>query len=176
MKQGSRPDCLSLEQLSSLMEGRVEHQAHVDGCVFCQAELKMLMEFESGVVVAAIGMQMQSMRPVDGVEGSAVVRSGGEIRVLPQGELNEVPVEWKWAPVAGAVRYEVKATEVDGTVLTSVEVNTPSVPLPTALRAAMLPQRTILLSVRALDAGGRVVAQADDVRMRLEPKNKLQVK
>jgi hypothetical protein len=219
MKQESRPDCLSLEQLSSLMEGRVEHQAHVDSCVFCQAELKMMMEFESGVVeaserkdvaaivaglrpkpavreswfsmpmlprlvgafaavllVAAIGMQMQSMRPVDGVDGSAVVRSGGEIRIAPQGDLATVPVEWKWAPVDGAVRYEVKVTEVDGTLLTRVEVTTPSVPLPGEVRAAMLPKRTILLSVRAFDAGGRVVAEATEVKVRLEPEIGLKVK
>lgn len=219
MKQAHRPDCLSMEDLALLMEGRLEHQAHVDGCVFCQAELKMMTEFDSGVVeaserkdvaaivaglrpkpavreswfampmlprllgafaavllVAAIGMQMQSMRPVDGVDGGGVVRSGAAIRVLPQGELNEVPTEWKWAPVAEAVQYEVKVTEVDGTMLTSLTVNTPSVPVQSNLRAALLPQKTILLSVRALDARGKVVAQANEVSMRLEPNNKLQVK
>lgn len=130
------------------------------------------------VLLVAVSTQWTATRrsELGGFEDTGVARSGLEIRVEPQGDLAAVPAEWTWTAVDGAVRYEVRVMEVDGTLLTEVATDSPKLLLPEAVRAAMLPKKTILLEIRAVDGGGKVVAQATQVKVRLEPEFGLKVK
>lgn len=124
------------------------------------------------VLVAAIGLQWQGRRDLEYpiASGSGVVRSAVEIALEPQGDLSALPDELRWTAVPGATRYRLIATEVDGTPLTQLEVNDPKAPLPDALRTVMLPMKTVLLEIQAVDGTGKVVAKATGLRLKLDKK------
>lgn len=122
-------------------------------------------------LVVAIGLEWRSSRSggIDGFRPSTEVRSGISLQVRTQGNLAELPQQIEWESVPGASRYEVVVTEVDGTGIWRGQSVEPRVSLPDALRAAMLPGKTLVLQVTALDVSGNRLTQSEAVRVRITP-------
>jgi len=104
----------------------------------------------------------------------ASVDSGGEVtRSLavvvrgPVGDQVAVPERLEWQPVTGAVRYSVRVMEVDRRELWSASVTGTEVQIPDALRAQIVPAKTLLWQVTALDQTGRPIAESGVERFRL---------
>jgi hypothetical protein len=91
--------------------------------------------------------------------GQQVYRAGSVEGLKPSGDLPAVPGTLEWSPYAGATRYDVSISEVDGTSLWNSSSEVPRVELPSSLKARFLPGKTILWQVTAKDASG--VALAD---------------
>jgi hypothetical protein len=104
----------------------------------------------------------------------ASVDTGGEVtRSLavavrgPVGDQVAVPERFEWQPVTGAVRYSVRVMEVDRRELWSASVNGTEVQIPDAVRAQIVPAKTLLWQVTALDQTGGPIAESRVERFRL---------
>ncbi|MCC6368131.1 MAG: hypothetical protein IT165_31795 [Bryobacterales bacterium] len=123
----------------------------------------------AALLVVAAGLQWRSAR-VAGLEGGVVggaVRSAPVIRVSPTGDVGEAPREVKWTTVAGAVDYEVKLSEVDGTELWETHGANTAAEIPEAVREKMLPRKTLVLRVTARAADGAIAGQSEDSQFRV---------
>jgi hypothetical protein len=87
-----------------------------------------------------------------------VMRSQAVELVAPVGEIRETPVNFRWRAVPAAVRYEVRLLEIDRSEIWRGEAGSTSLPVPAAASARMLPGKTLLWEVRAIDASGKIVA------------------
>ena len=63
------------------------------------------------------------------------------------------------------MRYEARLLEVDGAELAETAEN--RIELPAAVRARVVPAKTLLCQVLAFDASGHRVGQSETVRFRL---------
>lgn len=209
------PDCLPIERLAAPLDAR--DQAHVDGCVRCQTERALVLEFEANapvegegvavawiandlkrrrggsaaparapargmwavprwalvaasvlVVVAAGGLLWRPAPTIDRDAPGTVYRSARVEVESPQGDVPAAPAELRWASVASAAAYDVRLFEVDGTELWRVETSAPFVALPPDVAASALPAKTLVWSVIAKDAAGRVVAESGPTRFRVQ--------
>jgi hypothetical protein len=106
-----------------------------------------------------------------GAGGGDVYRTARVEITGPAGELAEAPTHLVWTAVPGAVQYEVRLSEVDGTELWRVTTSSPAVPVPSEVRARALPAKTLVWQVSARDAQGRTIAEsgATGFRVRLAP-------
>lgn len=106
-----------------------------------------------------------------GAGGGDVYRAARVEITGPAGELAEAPAQLVWTAVAGAMQYEVRLSEVDGTELWRVTTSSPAVPVPSEVRARALPAKTLVWQVSAKDAQGRTIAEsgATGFRVRLAP-------
>lgn len=135
---------------------------------------KLAGAFAVLALVVAAGLQLRSSRTtgLDGFEASDRMRSSTTIQnVIPHGDLDAIPGEFTWKPVSGAALYELRLAEVDGTELATVRSPEPHLIATDAMRAAMLPRKTLVVKVRALDAAGKPVAESDPVRFRFAPQD-----
>lgn len=119
--------------------------------------------------VAVIGGAVLLRTPAVTVEmpGGAVYRSAGLEVVAPSGDVEAVPESFSWTPVAGAVRYEVRVREVDGTEVWRGTSADPRLALPAAVRSQVLPAKTLEWQVTASDAAGRPLTDSGVARFRL---------
>lgn len=99
--------------------------------------------------------------------GHEVTRSQSLEAIAPIGDLDRQPSELQWKPVTGASRYTVRLMEVDRTELWSTTVSQTSVALPQAVREKILPLKTLLWEVTALDDSGGVLASSGFQSFRL---------
>jgi hypothetical protein len=97
----------------------------------------------------------------------AVMRSSGITPLSPAGDLDAPPHELRWAPRTDAASYSVQVMEVDFAELWSAETRDPSIALPPALRARVVPGKPLLWEVVAKDAAGRAVAWSGKQRFRV---------
>ena len=165
-------------------------RSHIRGCLNCQAELALLHSLTSDVsrtrgadlsrfrffpaaAVAAVLLVAVatgsfyvlgtrnapdlpgSVTTTDEVTRSLAVRVRG-----PVGEEAASPRRFEWLGVDRAVRYRVRLMEVDrheiwSTVSTSLQADVPS-----SVRAAITPGRTLLWDVTAYDASGAAIAES----------------
>ena len=88
----------------------------------------------------------------------AVYRSQQLMTIGPAGGLESVPQDLRWQPLSGAGIYRVEVMEVDHSKLWSAETPGTSQDLPSSLRAKIVPGKSILWQVTALDVQGRVLA------------------
>ena len=88
----------------------------------------------------------------------------------PSGDVPAPPTELRVAPVPGAVAYDVRLLEVDGTELWRISTPVPTVAVPQEVSALALPAKTLVWLVAASDAQGRVLAESGDVRFRVQPR------
>jgi putative zinc finger protein len=105
--------------------------------------------------------------PVSVDSGGEVTRSLAVAVRGPVGDQVAVPERLEWQSVTGAVRYEVRVMEVDRRELWSARVTGTEVPIPEAVRARILPAKTLLWQVTALDQTGRPIAESGVERFRL---------
>lgn len=123
------------------------------------------------LIVIAVGLQSRygavpRLNAPAGPEGD-VMRSGTVTVIAPSGDLHAVPGRIEWQPVTGAARYRVRLLEVDGTELWSASANEAQLTIPAAIKAKIVPAKTLLLEVMAIDAAGRKLAQSDAIRFRV---------
>jgi len=94
--------------------------------------------------------------------GRELPRSSSVALSAPIGDVVEAPRRLQWEPVAGRrVRYHVRLMEIDRHELWTSDATATSVEVPAAVRAAIVPAKTLLWQVSALDASG--VRLADSV-------------
>jgi hypothetical protein len=103
----------------------------------------------------------------DGSTGQTVLRSQGVVALAPKGDLAQSPTELRWQPVAGADHYSVKLMEVDRVELWQGLSKEPSVTLPPAVREKIVPGKSLLWQVTALNVSGQAVATSQVERFRV---------
>jgi hypothetical protein len=122
------------------------------------------------LVVISLRMTMREAPVVDEPgAGATNLRSGAVKLTAPSGDVSSAPHAFTWEAVAGASAYRVKLMEVDRNILWSAEINTFSIAVPEGLRAKIVPAKTLLWQVEALDASGKVIASSSPERFRVAP-------
>lgn len=99
--------------------------------------------------------------------GQEILRSGGFAVLSPVGDLQERPGVIRWEKVPKAVNYRVRVLEVDGNELWKAETAVEHIDLPAAVRARIVPAKTLFCEVSALDASGSKIGETGLVRFRL---------
>jgi hypothetical protein len=102
-----------------------------------------------------------------GDSGSEVLRSGAISLIAPGGDLTSIPSSFQWRAIAGATRYRVELMEVDATPLWTTEVAGSEVSIPAEVASLIVPAKTLLWRVEALDDRGAVIGRSDTQRFRL---------
>ena len=103
----------------------------------------------------------------DGSNGQTLLRSQGVVALAPKGDLAESPTELRWQPVPGADHYSVKLMEVDRVELWQGLSKEPKVMLPAEVREKIVPGKTLLWQVTALDVNDQAVATSQVERFRI---------
>jgi hypothetical protein len=103
----------------------------------------------------------------DGVP--TALRSEGVVALAPIGDLMRSPAELRWRTFPGASRYSVKLMEVDHSELWQASLEETAVLLPAAVREKVVPGKTLLWQVTALDGAGKALANSRLERFRLTP-------
>ncbi|HLJ49315.1 MAG TPA: hypothetical protein VKU01_25050 [Bryobacteraceae bacterium] len=122
------------------------------------------------LIVAGIAFQMrQSRQPSLDTSpgGTQVLRSSAVAVLSPLGDIFAKPSEIRWEAVPRAARYRVRLLEVDRSELWSAETATPNIYLPATVQTAIVPAKTLLIQVSALDAAGLAIAESELARFRL---------
>jgi hypothetical protein len=121
------------------------------------------------LVVVAVGLQTRISPPALRPPGAEpeVLRSNVIIVTAPSGDVAQAPSEIRWQPAPGAAKYKVRLLEVDGSELWSTETAETTVQIPGAIRARIVPARTLLSRVSAFDKAGHQVSISDTVRFRV---------
>jgi molybdopterin converting factor small subunit len=117
------------------------------------------------VVFVNIGHQ----RPGDVVlkPGDQVVRSQAIRVVAPVGDLNGVPEVLTWNAASGAFSYRVMVFEVDRTLLWTTSATSTQVAIARDLSTKIVPGKTLLWQIEALDASGSVIAASGLTQFRV---------
>jgi hypothetical protein len=127
-----------------------------------------LMAASVVVIVGGAALLLSPSRSIDAVPGDDDVYRTARIDITSAaGELAEAPAEIAWTAVAGAVQYEVRLSEVDGTELWRATTPSPAVPVPAEIRARALPAKTLIWQVSAKDAQGRTIAESSATGFRV---------
>jgi hypothetical protein len=87
--------------------------------------------------------------------------------VGPLGDLETPPKELIWVAVNGAVRYDVRVFEIDGTTLWKASSSVARVGLPAAVVAQFVPGKPIVWEVTARDIAGASLAVSGTQRFRV---------
>ena len=121
------------------------------------------------LVVAGVGLQLrQSAAPtLHRVSGDEVLRAHDTVILAPAGDVSEAPREIRWQATTGAVRYHVRLLEVDGTELWNAETDADHIAIPADVTARIVPAKTLLVRVSALDAASHKLAESEPVRFRV---------
>jgi anti-sigma factor RsiW len=101
--------------------------------------------------------------------GREVARSLSLTVLTPAGDLAEVPRRLAWEPVAGATRYHVRVIEVDRHEVWASDAATTDTELPAAVRALMVPGKTLGWQVSAYTASGERLAESAVTQFRMTP-------
>jgi hypothetical protein len=129
------------------------------------------MALAAMLLLIAGGLYLRSEKePVlvsDGSSGQTLLRSQAMTLLEPKGDLERSPTELRWQAVPGAVRYSVKLMEVDRAVLWQSSSEQTSVALPQPVREKIIPAKTLLWEVTAIEAGGKAVATSPVERFRV---------
>jgi hypothetical protein len=102
--------------------------------------------------------------------GQEVFRSSSFAVVTPVGDLLEQPSEIRWEPVVQATQYQVRLLEVDRSEVWKAETSENHIALPAAVRARIVPAKTLFWEIRALSASGSIIGDTGLVRFRLSPR------
>lgn len=116
-----------------------------------------------GVLVWAPGRAGSGIAPQVS-SGADVMRSARVEVVSPQGSLATPPAAFEWVALKRAAQYRVNLQEVDRTPLWSATTANTKLPLPLGIQAKLLPRKTLIWEVSALDAKGAVLAVSGETR------------
>jgi hypothetical protein len=92
--------------------------------------------------------------------GVGVTRSLAVQLDRPRGELTAAPQRLEWRRVPGAARYRARLMEVDRLELWSIETAATTADLPAAIRARVVPGKTLVWQVTAYDAADAPIAES----------------
>ncbi len=127
----------------------------------------------AALLVIAGGLQLRHMAGPSLDDSRSLTVRSAQIRVLaPSGDLQTSPDEFRWEPLPQSATYEVVLTEVDGATLWTGRTNQSKLKTPESIQHEMLPRKTMLWRVRALDEQGVVIAESSMERIRLLPSGK----
>jgi hypothetical protein len=96
-----------------------------------------------------------------------VTRSLGVIVTAPVGDQPAVPERLVWQPVSSAQHYRVRLTEVDRHELWAADAVTAAIDLPPAVRAQIVPGKTLLWQVTAYGPANEPIGESEPQRFRL---------
>lgn len=122
------------------------------------------------LIVVAVSLQWRHSQPAlhpPAGPDQEVLRSNVLSILSPAGDLRQVPQEIRWQAARGAANYEVRLLEVDDSELWRAATAEDHIMLPSSVRLRIVPAKTLLCQVTALDASGHVVAESSKVRFRL---------
>ena len=97
------------------------------------------------------------------------VRSLAVDGLQPLGVMAEPPEAFRWRPVAGAVHYRIRITDLDGRPIWEEEGDGPEVVVPPRIRGDWAPFVAFYVSVEALGAEGATLASVSGGRVRVVP-------
>ena len=119
-------------------------------------------------VVATIGVGFWNPEPSPRVpQGQEVYRAAGVQAMAPLGDVAAAPRTLEWAPVGGAVLYEVQILEVDRAVMWRGSTSAARIDVPSQVTALFIAGKTVLWTVSARNAGGAVVGESGAQRFRV---------
>ncbi len=121
------------------------------------------------LVLAAIGLQLRHSGPpaLRQETGADVMRSNTLQILAPLGDLADAPKEARWEAVPSAANYRIRLLEVDGHEVWSAQTAANMMEFPTAVRAQMVPSKTLAITVSAFDTGGKKLAESENSRFRI---------
>jgi anti-sigma factor RsiW len=105
--------------------------------------------------------------PADMRTGSAVTRALAVAVVGPEGDQATMPERFEWRSVDGAVRYHVQLMEVDRHELWSTDTVNTAIEVPANVRPQIVPGKTLLWQVTAVNDANAPIAQSDMLRFRV---------
>jgi hypothetical protein len=98
------------------------------------------------------------------VPGMETTRSGSVRLTGPSGDLDRAPEDFRWEAYPGAKNYRVEVLEVDGTVLWSKESPQNFAAASSVMKKKMLPGKSLLWRVTAIDDSGKALATSSQER------------
>lgn len=102
------------------------------------------------------------------IDAPQTLYRGATVRAIaPAGDVAVVPAELRWAPVDGAVEYEVVLLEVDDTTVWRATSPTSRVTVPLEVRARIVPGKPLRWTVTARNAARTAVGVSEPSRFRL---------
>jgi len=129
----------------------------------------------AAVALAAmlIGVFVWPTGPAEGtaprVGENETVRSGRIQSVSPSGAVSVKPEKLEWQAVKGAVKYQVKVSEVDQTPIWAATVAAPQTALPPDVLEKVVPRKALIWQVTAVDNHGATLADSGIVRFQVVP-------
>jgi len=132
-----------------------------------QASFAMAAVLVAAVVVIQFRPTKDRPLPDTTQTGQEILRSGGFALLSPVGDLQAQPGEIRWEKVPNAANYLVRVLEVDGNEMWKAETAENHIDLPSAIRSRIVPAKTLLCEVSALDASGKKIGETGQVRFRL---------
>ena len=125
----------------------------------------------AATLVAALAIGLREHRAPEltapSPRAAGVLRSAAITTVSPAGDLDAAPDQLRWQATSGAASYSVQVMEVDHAELWKAETRDASIALPPALRAQIVPGKSLLWEVVAKDAAGTPVAWSGKERFRV---------
>jgi hypothetical protein len=114
------------------------------------------------VLVVGTGYLMWDPEPRIGapVPGVQTYRTSAVRVTGPIGEIASPPSELTWVAVGGAMRYDVQLLEIDQTLLWTASERSTRIELPRAVVDRIVPGKTLLWTVTAVDGSGRTIAES----------------
>ena len=127
----------------------------------------------AALLVVAGGLQLRHMAGPSLEDSHSLTVRSTQIRLLaPAGDMETAPVEFQWEPLPQSATYQVVLTEVDGAPLWTARTNQSKLTVPESIQGQLLPRKTMLWRVQALNEQGAVVAESSPERIRLMPAGK----
>lgn len=126
------------------------------------------LQLAAGVVLAAgLGYVAWDREPALGNPDGETYRSDTVVVVGPMGDFVEPPSRFEWVRQDGATQYRISVREVDGTLVWSTTTAGAFLEIPTAVLGVLVPGKTLVWDIIALDAGGAMVARSSEQRFRI---------
>lgn len=93
--------------------------------------------------------------------GEGLMRSQALELVGPVGDVRQVPAEFRWRAVPGAVRYQVRLMEIDRREVWRGEAADGFISIPPSVLALLAPGRRLLWEVSAWDKSGKTLGTSE---------------
>jgi hypothetical protein len=103
-------------------------------------------------------------------QSQEVYRSGSFAVVTPAGDLQQPPKEIRWEHVPSAASYQARILEVDQSEVWNARTTEDRIELPAAIRARIVPSKTLFIEITAFESSGKQVGDTGRVRFRLVQK------
>lgn len=120
------------------------------------------------MVAATLGYVVWDGEPAVGPPVTEQVYRTASIEIVsPSGDIAGPPTALVWVASPAAARYDVRVQEVDGVVMWRATSLSPRVDLPDDVISRIVPGKTLMWEVTALDDSGKAVAQSGAQRFRV---------